>query len=116
MQAGTLQLFLDHIQRSLENKEFQKVTISHKRNDKSDLKNVFAKAAVLKAGIKLSFVYRYPTKDITKNFEFAEGLVMIKEMLEKAFFQADSTSWRVSSHEIPPCPTMIPARNVARLF
>jgi len=89
MQANNLQLFLDYILNSLENKEFQKITISHKRDDSNTLKNVFAKAAVLKAGMKLSFVYRYPTKDITKNFDFEVGIALIGEILDKDFYQAD---------------------------
>lgn len=89
MQADNPQLFLDFILRSLENKEFHKITISHKRDDKNELKNVFTKAAVLKGGMKLSFVYRYPTKDITKNFDFVEGLALIGELLQKDFYQAD---------------------------
>ncbi|HEX7411095.1 MAG TPA: methyltransferase [Bacteroidales bacterium] len=89
MQANNLQLFLDYILNSLENKEFQKITISHKRDDSNTLKNVFAKAAVLKTGMKLSFVYRYPTKDITKNFDFEVGIALIGEILDKDFYQAD---------------------------
>lgn len=89
MQSNNLRLFKDYILNSLENKEFQKITISQKRDNKNDLKNVFAKAAVLKSGMKLSFVYRYPTKDITKNFAFEEGLDIIGELLDKDFYQAD---------------------------
>lgn len=89
MEANNLQLFLDYALHSLENKEFQKITISHKRDNKNELKNVFAKAAAFKTGMKLSFVYRYPTKDITKNFDFEEGLALIGELLDKDFYQAD---------------------------
>ena len=89
MQATNLQLYLGHILNSLENKEFQKITISHKRENSNALKNVFAKAVVLKKGMKLSFVYRYPTKDITRNFDFEEALTLIGEMLDKDFYQAD---------------------------
>lgn len=103
MQADNLQLFLDNILNSLENKGFQKITLSHKRDNKNELKNVFAKAAVLKAGMKLSFVYRYPTKDITKNFDLSEGLSLIREMLGKDFYQADlfttSADWHYTMNK-----------------
>jgi protein-L-isoaspartate O-methyltransferase len=114
MQANNLQLFLGYILSSLENKEFQKITISHKRDESDTLKNVFAKAAVLKAGLKLSFVYRYPTKDITKNFDVEAGLALIGEILEKDFYQADlfttTADWHYTVnakgigrlHETPP--------------
>jgi protein-L-isoaspartate O-methyltransferase len=89
MQADNLQLILGYLLNSLENKEFQKITLSNKRDRSNELKIVFAKAAALKTGMKLSFIYRYPTKDITKNFDFAEGITIIGEMLENDFFQAD---------------------------
>ncbi len=37
----------------------------------------------------LSFVYRYPTKDVTKNYQVVEALSMIEHMLQKDFYKAD---------------------------
>lgn len=89
MDNGNTPVFFEHLNNSLVNKEFIKITVSDKRNKETDLKNVSAKIVSLKTGLKLSFVYRYPTKDITKNFEFEESVQLLKEMLENEFLRAD---------------------------
>ena len=43
----------------------------------------------MQKGIKLSFVYRYKNKDITKNFALDESISLITELLEKDFYRAD---------------------------
>jgi len=89
MQKDKLKYFLDSLSNSFENKQFIKLTLSKNRLKSNELKNVFIKAVELKNGMKLSFVYRYPTKDITKNFDFEEGINIISGMIGKEFFQAD---------------------------
>jgi len=89
MLTDKLKYFLDNLSSGLDSKKFIKLTLSKKRLKSSDLKNVFVKSVELKNGMKLSFVYRYPTKDITKNFDFTGGISLIKEMIGKDFFQAD---------------------------
>lgn len=81
--------FLQNLNESINNNEFVKITISDKRDINNELRNVSVKAVSLHSGNKLSFVYRYKTKDITKNFALEESISLIKEMLEKDFFRAD---------------------------
>lgn len=80
-----LQLFSNAIQEN----SFIKLTLGGKRDKQSDLKNVFVKPVVLKTGEKLSFIYRYNTKDITKNFSTEEAVKSIKILLQQNFFNAD---------------------------
>ena len=89
MQTDKLEYFLDNLLSCLNGKQFVKLTLSKKKVKSSELKNVFVKVVALKNGMKLSFVYRYPTKDITKNFDFPEGISLIEEMIGKDFYQAD---------------------------
>ncbi len=89
MTNKNFELFLTNLTECLESKNFIKITISDKRDKNNDLKNVSAKIVSLRSGIKLSFVYKYQTKDITKNFDFKDAIFVIKEMLEKDFFRAD---------------------------
>jgi SAM-dependent methyltransferase len=89
MDNGNTTIFFEHLNNSLLNKEFIKITVSDKRVKEAELKNVSAKVVSLKTGTKLSFVYRYPTKDITKNLEFEEALVTLKDMLQNEFLRAD---------------------------
>jgi hypothetical protein len=82
-------LFLESLSKSIDNKLFVKLTLSKRRLKSSDLVNVFIKAVELKSGMKLSFVYRHPTNDITRNFDHAEGISLIGDMITKDFYQAD---------------------------
>jgi len=47
----------------------------------------------LKKGYFLNFVYRYNTKDITKNYPEEEGVLLIKKALEKDFLNANVYSF-----------------------
>ncbi|HPH91976.1 MAG TPA: SAM-dependent methyltransferase [Ferruginibacter sp.] len=69
--------------------ELVKITLGGKRGKESDLKNLFVKPVLLKTGKKLSFVYRHDTRDITKNFDTKEALVIIEQHLKKDFYNAD---------------------------
>src|SRR5580704_14696562 len=68
---------------------FIKLTLSDRRDKSNNLKNVFVKPVMLKAGLMLSFIYRHPTKDITKNYDIQEGITLLKDMLDKGFYKAD---------------------------
>ena len=78
MNDPNLQRLLLLIEESLSNTDFIKLTLSSKINTSGELKNIYAKVVSVKAGTLLSFVFRYPTKDITNNFSFEEGLALIK--------------------------------------
>jgi SAM-dependent methyltransferase len=49
------------------------------------LKNVFVRPVGLRAGTRLSFVFRHAARDVTKNFVPEEGLAQIKGLLGTAF-------------------------------
>lgn len=93
-----LKSFISKIQDTLETKDFIKLTLSKKRVSTNDLKNVFIKPVKLKDGWKLSFVYRFPTKDITKNHVFSESIDLIAKMLNNDFYNADLFTLRGSVH------------------
>ena len=74
---------------AIEQNQFVKLTLSDRRYKTNELKNVFVKPVQLKSGLHLSFVYRYPTKDITKNYVAAEGTQALQHMLAHDFLKAD---------------------------
>lgn len=80
--------FIAQAQESIEKNEFVKIILSNKRDHKSDLKNVYIKAVLLKKQLKLNFVFKHNTKDITKNFELKSGFEKLEELLGSIFFQA----------------------------
>jgi len=88
MTDANLQKLLLMLEESLANMDFIKLTLSSKKDPMAVLKNLYVKVVAIKAGNRLSMVYRYPTKDVTKNFTFPEGIIVIKEALLNDFFQA----------------------------
>lgn len=88
MAEPNIQKLLLMIEESLANTDFIKLTLSSKKDPESTLKNLYVKVVTIKAGNRLSFVYRYPTKDVTKNFTFKEGIDLISKAIEHEFFQA----------------------------
>ncbi|WP_255079160.1 SAM-dependent methyltransferase [Lacihabitans sp. CCS-44] len=48
----------------------------------------------------MSFVFRYPTKDVTKNFEFSEANILITKLMGNQFLQADLFLKNASYHLI----------------
>jgi SAM-dependent methyltransferase len=81
--------FIQLIQAGIKNNELIKITLGNKRNKTTDLKNIFIKPVLLQNTLKLSFVYRYPTNDITKNFTVEEGVALAEQSLQKDFYNAD---------------------------
>ena len=86
---NNLTVFLEEVNNSFENKDLVKLLLSNKRNKDADLKSIIITIVHLKKGYFLNFVYRHNTKDITKNHPVNEGVELIKEALEKDFFNAD---------------------------
>ena len=103
MATTQLNLFLDKLHVSVNNKELIKLTLSGKNNKESDLKKVIITAVELKKGYCLNFVYRHNTKDITKNFEINEGIQIIAGALENEFTNAEMLSTRenISLNSLP---------------
>ncbi len=69
-----------------------KLILSNKRDKSSELKKIIVTIVKLKIGYRLNFVYRYNTKDITKNYNFDEGEDLIKESLNRKFYNAEILS------------------------
>lgn len=85
---NTQNKFLEIIRTHINNQSFIRLIISEKRNSNTDLKSITVKAINIRKGLMLSFVYRYPTKDITKNYTFDESIMILKELLLSDFNQA----------------------------
>ena len=88
MQAS-IEILLQKITQSISAQSFIKIVIGNKRNKAAELKNVTAKLIAIKEVPNLSFVYRYPTKDVTKNFSVQEGIALIDQLLVQDFLNAD---------------------------
>ena len=81
--------FFEKLQLHVENKALIKLQLTGKRDKLSDLKKLIITAVEIKKGYCLNFVYRHNTKDITKNFEIAEGLELIAKAMQNDFYNAE---------------------------
>jgi SAM-dependent methyltransferase len=89
MQNSQTKIFFEKLESFIEKKELIKLTLTGKREKTSDLKKLIITAVELKKGYCLNFVYRHNTKDITKNYEIAEGIQLISKALENDFVNAE---------------------------
>ncbi len=53
--------------------------------NRDGIRNVFIRPVLLKDGPMLSFLYRYPTRDLTRNFPHDEALILLRELLGREF-------------------------------
>ncbi len=84
-----MDLFLTRFAECVEHGQLTKLTLSDRRDKSKELKNVFVKPVVLKQGLRLMFVYRYPTKDITKNYDLQDAGILLESLLDKDFYKGD---------------------------
>jgi len=76
---------LQHIQSSIADDSFVRLTLSKPTDPKGNLKKVIVSLASIKRESQLSFVYRHKTNDITKNLSIKQGLVTIESQLTGEF-------------------------------
>ena len=74
---------------------FVKLTLSMYRGGDTALKNVMVRPVELQDGPRLSFVYRYARRDVTKNFEREEAIELLDDLVGPQFMRAHlfSTQW-----------------------
>ncbi len=89
MQNNQLSLFFEKLTAFITEKSMIKLVLSNQREVTSDLRSILIHLIEIKKGNRINFVYHYKTKDLTKNFDRDEALVIIKKSLETEFFNAD---------------------------
>ena len=85
---SAIDIFLSSFQASLENESFRKLTLGKFRNQLNGVEHVYVRTVVLKDGIRLSFVHRYPNRDLTQNYLIPDGVAMVRDWLGKASLAA----------------------------
>lgn len=80
--------FIELLRTSLEQNAFIKLVLAKYVGDEADLQRLIIKQLTVKDQPCLSFVYRYKTRDITKNFPLAEGVETIAALLPASFKNA----------------------------
>lgn len=80
-----LETFLNHFKQFVVNSTLVKLSLGNYKGIALELKNVYVKPVVIKREAKLSFTYRYKTRDIVKNFSLEEGQVLVQSLLDSGF-------------------------------
>jgi hypothetical protein len=83
------EIFFNKLLKFIDSKELIRLVISNQKNKSSDLQSIIITITQLKRGYRLNFIYRHNTKDITKNYEFTEGVELIKKVFANDFNNAD---------------------------
>ncbi|HEY5690906.1 MAG TPA: SAM-dependent methyltransferase [Cyclobacteriaceae bacterium] len=79
-----LDQWINDLNNSLNEDEFIKLVLS-KPSRTTKLVNIYGKQVLIKEQPMLSFTYRYPTKDETKNFDIKDGINQVREWLTYDF-------------------------------
>jgi len=79
--------FIQALHNSFSENTFVKMTLGNYQGMEADLKKLLIKKILIKQKEQLSIVYRYQTKDITKNFELAEGANLLISFLDMSQFR-----------------------------
>lgn len=83
-----LERFLTRCAASLEASRFETLLLSKHCGSDVELQRVTVRPVRLRGQPCLCFVYRYPSRDMTKNLPWAEGLHAVRDMLGTAFLNA----------------------------
>lgn len=114
--------FFTAIENSFNTDTFVRITLSKPYQKSSDLKKIRIKLATIKQQPHLSFIYNHSKKDITKNFQIAEGVAEIVQLLSTTFqigtlftTEADfglqqNKKGKATFHRRPPTFSVVPQR------
>lgn len=82
--------YITLLKQSLTDNTFIKLTLGNYKGSVEQLKNCYIKKIQIKQDDKLSFTYRYQTKDIVKNFSIEEGVNLINNFITNGEFKHSS--------------------------
>jgi SAM-dependent methyltransferase len=80
--------FILSLQKSLNDNTFVKLSLGNYKGKEENLKNIYLKRIAIKGEEKLSFTYRYKTRDIVKNYSFEESIRIVNDFLNVQFYVA----------------------------
>ncbi|MEI8089554.1 MAG: SAM-dependent methyltransferase [Opitutaceae bacterium] len=82
--------FIELVAENINRGTFEKLTLGKARQSSAEptLQNVFVRPITLRSGPHLTFVWRYATRDVTKNFSKHDALAQIESLLGPTFLDA----------------------------
>jgi len=107
---------------SLEDNSFVKLSLGNYKGKEVNLKKLYIKRVLIKDADKLSFVYRYQTQDVTKNYTFAEAMELLDQLMGYKSFrfgllstinfdeQIDFYKSRIAVKQLPASAKKVPSK------
>ena len=86
--SETLDKFLNRVAEAAEQSTLVKMTLSKPVQKHDDLRNVYVKPVLIKEKRLFAFTYHYERRDEVKNYDVAQMLDILKEMLPSRFLNA----------------------------
>lgn len=86
MSDKTKALFFEQLENNIAQQNLVQLQLTAPKTKNDDLKKIIVTPVLIKKTYHLSFVFRYKTKDITKNYTPIEALQLIVMQFETAFF------------------------------
>ena len=80
-----IQKFVEELKTSLAAETFVKMTLGNYKGVEPYLQKIFVRLVDTKKGRRLLFQFRYDTRDVVKNLEFAEAVASVRNYLETGF-------------------------------
>jgi len=77
--------YINSLKNSLMTNTFVKVNLGNYKGEIEGLKKILIKKIIIKKKEKISFTYRYATRDLVKNYDINEGVNLIGESLSSGF-------------------------------
>jgi len=80
-----LEVLIKELYNSIRDDDFARITLSKPTDKASEVKKIIIRMVLIKDKRHFSFVYRHPTKDITKNHTVSEGGDLIVGLIQSEF-------------------------------
>ena len=105
---------------NIANNAFVSLSLGNYKGTEENLKNIYVKKVLIKKEEKLSFTYRYKTKDIVKNYVIPEAIDLVSNYLSTGFRVATLfttvsdlhlqmiSDQKISLKKQPPTTTKVP--------
>ncbi|WP_149244022.1 class I SAM-dependent methyltransferase [Dyadobacter sp. 32] len=87
--SDAVEHFSNTLHGSLQNNSFSRLSLGNYKGPEENLKNIYVKKAVIRREEKLSFTYRYKTRDIVKNHGITEGEGLVNSYIQEGFLTAN---------------------------
>ncbi|MEJ5962511.1 class I SAM-dependent methyltransferase [Pedobacter immunditicola] len=85
MATSIIGQFKAEIMEALSNGSFIKISLGNYKGKEIELKNIYVRKIIIKREDRLSFTYRYKTRDVVKNYKPQEGIELMVEQIDLGF-------------------------------